>query len=65
MPEEEMAPLRGRPRDKAVDDALLDACIGVLAEDGFGKLSFAKVAQRARSSRAAIYRRWHSKAGMA
>ena len=51
--------------DKSVDAALLDACVEVLAEEGFGRLSLAKVAARARSSRAAIYRRWASKTEMA
>ncbi len=60
-----LAPPRGRPRNKDVDAALLEACIDVLAEDGFGGLSLAKVAKQANSTRAAIYRRWSDKADMA
>lgn len=56
---------RGRPRDEAVDAALLEACITVLGDEGFGNLSFAKIAALANSSRTAIYRRWPHKGDMA
>ena len=56
---------RGRPRDETVDAALLEACITVLGDEGFGNLSFAKIAALAGSSRAAIYRRWPNKTDMA
>ncbi len=59
------SPQRGRPRNKSVDTALLDACITVLGNEGFGNLSLAKVATLAHSSRAAIYRRWPNKTDMA
>lgn len=51
----------GRPRDPAIDDAVLDETIRQLARDGFAGLSLASVAAAAGTSRPAIYRRWPSK----
>lgn len=57
----ESAPRRGRPRDAGRDRALLDATLAVLAESGYGGLTTAAVAARARVSTATLYRRWSSK----
>ncbi|MFN7149303.1 MAG: TetR-like C-terminal domain-containing protein [Microthrixaceae bacterium] len=51
----------GRPRDAAIDDAVLDATLHQLARDGFTALSLASVAAAAGTSRPAIYRRWPDK----
>ena len=51
----------GRPRDPRIDDAVLDATRALLAEVGYGRLTFELVAQRAGVTRPAIYRRWPSK----
>lgn len=51
----------GRPRDAAIDDAVLDATLRQLARDGFSALSLASVAAAAGTSRPAIYRRWPDK----
>lgn len=51
----------GRPRDAAIDDAVLDAALHQLARDGFSALSLAAVAAEAGTSRPAIYRRWPDK----
>ena len=51
----------GRPRDPRIDDAVLAATRALLAEVGYGRLSFELVAQRAGVTRPAIYRRWPSK----
>lgn len=51
----------GRPRDTAIDDAVLDATLRQLARDGFSALSLASVAAEAGTSRPAIYRRWPDK----
>lgn len=51
----------GRPRDAAIDDAVLDAALLRLARDGFAGLSLAAVAVDAGTSRPAIYRRWPDK----
>lgn len=52
----------GRPRDPAIDDAVLAATRAVLIELGYRKLTFDLVARRAGVSRPTIYRRWPSKA---
>ena len=52
----------GRPRDPAIDDAVLGATRAVLVELGYSKLTFDLVARRAGVSRPTIYRRWPSKA---
>ena len=52
----------GRPRDPAIDDAVLAATRTVLVELGYSKLTFDLVARRAGVSRPTIYRRWPSKA---
>lgn len=51
----------GRPRDAAIDDAVLDAALRQLARDGFSGLSLSAVAAEAGTSRPAIYRRWPDK----
>ncbi|MEO8693487.1 MAG: TetR/AcrR family transcriptional regulator [Acidimicrobiales bacterium] len=52
----------GRPRDPAIDEAVLAATRAVLVELGYSKLTFDLVARRAGVSRPTIYRRWPSKA---
>jgi AcrR family transcriptional regulator len=51
----------GRPRDPAVDQAILAAAAQELAEAGFQAMSIQAVAQRAGVGKPAIYRRWASK----
>jgi AcrR family transcriptional regulator len=51
----------GRPRDAAIDDAVLGETLRQLASDGFAALSLASVAAGAGTSRPAIYRRWPDK----
>jgi AcrR family transcriptional regulator len=52
----------GRPRDPRIDSAVLAATRELLLEVGFDQLSVRTVATRAGVSRAAIGRRWESKA---
>jgi AcrR family transcriptional regulator len=52
----------GRPRDPAIDAAVLDATRTLLLEVGYQALTFALIAERAGSSRPALYRRWASRA---
>ena len=52
----------GRPRDEAREQAILDAAIDLLADVGYEALSIEAVANRAKSSKATIYRRWPGKA---
>ncbi len=52
----------GRPRDPRIDGAVLRATVELLGEGGYPGLSVAAIAQRAGTSKPAIYRRWPSKA---
>lgn len=51
----------GRPRSRAVDEAIADACRSLLIEVGYTNLTIDGVAERAGVSRPSIYRRWPSK----
>lgn len=53
---------RGRPLDRSRDAAILEAAIEVLSEYGYDRLTMDMVAARARAGKAALYRRWASKA---
>src|ERR687894_515882 len=48
----------GRPRNRHIDTAVLDATLAVLNEVGYTALSLEDVARRAATTRPAIYRRW-------
>ncbi|MEW5992164.1 MAG: TetR/AcrR family transcriptional regulator [Chloroflexota bacterium] len=48
----------GRPRDQAVDAAILRATLDLLAEQGLAHTSIGAVANRAGVARATIYLRW-------
>ncbi|OBG74896.1 MULTISPECIES: TetR/AcrR family transcriptional regulator [unclassified Mycobacterium] len=52
----------GRPRDPRIDAAVLRATVELLAETGYQGLLVSAIAQRAGTSKPAIYRRWPSKA---
>jgi len=52
----------GRPRDPRIDTAALRATVDLLAETGYTGLSVSAIAERAGTSKPAIYRRWPSKA---
>jgi AcrR family transcriptional regulator len=49
---------RGRRRDAALDAAILDAAIDILASDGYARLTMELVAARARVGKASLYLRW-------
>jgi AcrR family transcriptional regulator len=51
----------GRPRSQEAEDAILEATMLILAEEGYGELTTSKIAARARASKSTIYRRWPSK----
>lgn len=55
----------GRPRDQAIDEAVLQAALQALARDGLTGLSMTKVAASAGTTRTAIYRRWPTKTALA
>jgi AcrR family transcriptional regulator len=52
----------GRPRDLRIDAAILTATADLLVETGYSNLTLAAVAERAATTKTALYRRWSSKA---
>ncbi|MGE0219281.1 TetR/AcrR family transcriptional regulator C-terminal ligand-binding domain-containing protein [Mycolicibacterium sp.] len=52
----------GRPRDPRIDAAILRATAELLAEIGYSNLTMTAVAERAGTTKTALYRRWASKA---
>jgi len=52
----------GRPRDPDVDAAVLRSTQDLLVERGYAGMTVEAVARAARSGKAAVYRRWPSKA---
>ena len=58
---EQTATVRTRRRGKQLEDALYDATLAELAAVGYGGLTMEGIAARARTGKAALYRRWSSK----
>ncbi|MBV9352821.1 MAG: TetR/AcrR family transcriptional regulator [Mycobacterium sp.] len=56
------APGAGRPRDPRIDAAILSATAELLVKIGYSNLTLAAVAERAGTTKTALYRRWSSKA---
>jgi AcrR family transcriptional regulator len=56
------APSAGRPRDPRIDAAILRATADLLVQIGYSNLTMAAVAERAQTTKTALYRRWSSKA---
>ena len=54
----------GRPRSERAHEAILNATLGLLLEQGFTRMSIEAVAARAGVGKATIYRRWPSKADL-
>jgi AcrR family transcriptional regulator len=54
----------GRPRDPRIDAAILAATAGLLVDIGYAHLTMAAVAERAGTTKTALYRRWSSKADL-
>jgi Transcriptional regulator len=52
---------RPRRRGQALDVAILEATIAEIDEVGYADLSMERVAERARASKASLYRRWPSR----
>lgn len=53
---------RGRRRGEALEQAIFEATLAELAETGYLGLSLERVAQRAHTGNASLYRRWASRA---
>ena len=54
----------GRPRDPAVDAAILSAARELVVEAGYGSVTIEAVARRAGVGRPTVYRRWANKADL-
>ncbi len=54
----------GRPRDPRIDAAILAATADLLVDIGYANLSMAAIAERAGTTKTALYRRWSSKADL-
>ncbi|MFI9630184.1 TetR/AcrR family transcriptional regulator [Streptomyces sp. NPDC052042] len=57
-------PRSGRPRSKCIDHAVREATLHLLEEVGYARLRMDAVAARAKVGKAALYRRWPSKAAL-
>ncbi|MEA5092786.1 putative HTH-type transcriptional regulator [bioreactor metagenome] len=55
---------KGRPRNVATEKAILEASYDLLLEYGFGKVTVEKIAERAKVSKATIYKWWPNKAAV-
>jgi AcrR family transcriptional regulator len=53
---------RGRPRDQALHDAILETTRALLADGGYAEVSMDRVASCAGVGKQTLYRRWASKA---
>jgi AcrR family transcriptional regulator len=51
----------GRPRDPRIDAAILAATAELLVEIGYSNLTMAAIAERAGTTKTALYRRWSGK----
>lgn len=56
--------LRGRPRDRGIDEAILTAAVELLGEVGYARLTMDLVAARAEVSKASLYLRWPNKVAL-
>jgi AcrR family transcriptional regulator len=51
----------GRPRDESIDKQVVAAVLDVLRTHGYRAVTIERIAQRVRTARTTIYRRWPSK----
>jgi AcrR family transcriptional regulator len=58
---EQPKPVRSRRRGEALEHALYDATLAELEDVGYGGLTMEGIAARARTGKAALYRRWSTK----
>src|SRR3989442_15883383 len=61
-PSVDKTPSAGRPRDPRIDAAILRATADLLVEIGYANLTMAAVAERAGTTKTALYRRGGGKA---
>lgn len=60
-PDDEPANRGGRPRDPALDDAIIEATRSRLVSDGYSQMTIGDIASDAGVTRPTIYRRWPGK----
>src|SRR3954449_9334616 len=58
-------PVRGRPRDAALDDRILEQVVALLASRGFAGLTLDELAVRSGVAKTTVLRRWPTKAAVA
>jgi AcrR family transcriptional regulator len=58
------APVRGRPRDERVTQAIIEAALRLLMDEGYARLTMESVASEAGVARATVYRRFKDKADL-
>lgn len=54
-------PSRGRPRDPAIDEAIFQAFVALVGEQGYQATTMDQVAERAGVAKTTLYRRWRSR----
>jgi Bacterial regulatory proteins, tetR family len=59
-----LMPDGGRTRDSRINDAILGAAADLLVEVGYSNLTMGAIAERAGTTRTALYRRWSTKADL-
>jgi AcrR family transcriptional regulator len=59
------APGRGRPRDRTLDDRILDQVLALLGSHGYAGLTLDELAARSGVAKTTVLRRWPSKAAVA
>ena len=60
-----VAPGRGRPRDPALEERILDQVVALLSSRGYAGLTLDELAARSRVAKTTVLRRWPSKAAVA
>ncbi|MET0136789.1 MAG: TetR/AcrR family transcriptional regulator [Sphingobium sp.] len=55
---------KGRPRDQAIDDRVLDVAIGLYAREGWAGFRFEPIARESGVGKGALYRRWPDRAAL-
>ena len=58
---DDIAPIRGRPRDPATDRRILDVAMALYADAGWAGFSFEVIARKSGVGKSALYRRWRNK----
>ncbi|GAA1875182.1 TetR/AcrR family transcriptional regulator [Pseudonocardia ailaonensis] len=63
-PSSDAAAPTGRPRDPALEQAILDATVDLIVRRGMAGTTVAEIARQAGTGKAAVYRRWPTKTAL-